>query len=487
MFSTSVIAQISGYDALREFAPIRVSPAWAGFNTDASIGLLHKSINYGEGVFRNRSIVTAALPWVNKETNLVQGGGGLYFLNESPSETVGFKTQEIGGSFAYTIRLKKNHDLAFGLGVAWTSVMLSTEGVTTGSLWHPIYGYVPEAEINEVFGTERNSYTSIYSGLMWSSLDRYNRERHRLGVNIYRMNTPINASPLSDDHFNLGYSVTASVTMWAHPSLSITPDLFYELADSRHFMQGTVWGGYHFFNENPTDPISTGALLAGVSYATNGSFGLGFKFDQKKFEIAMFNYFGTSINEASLPNQSSFEVALRLKKGLGSRKRNKATYYKSTATNTRNKNYQYRSFNKERKAVATDVESIDEVPSQRVSPPKSGSEMKPIKYILQYRFNETRLTRQSQQQLDYTVKLLEDNPDLSIKIIGHSDDLGTDKIKAKVAWERAKQIRDYFWIKGIEKHRIQATSKGDKQPLVDNDTEENKAKNRRVELLIFEK
>ncbi|WP_084812192.1 OmpA family protein [Flammeovirga pacifica] len=482
-------AQVSGYDALREYAPLRISPAWGGFNTDASVGLLHKSINYGEGVHRSRSIVTAVLPWINKETKLVQGGGGLYFLNESPSQSIGFKTQEIGGSFAYTVRLNKNHDLALGLGGSWTSIQLSTDGLTTGSLWHPIYGFIPDAEINEIIHSERNSYLSVYSGLLWSSLDKYNRERHRLGVNIYRMNSPENRSDLSSDYLNLGYSITASITMWAHPSLSITPDMIFEYADNRQFIQGAVWGGYHFYNENPTDPISTGSLAAALSYSNNGSFGLGFKFDQKNYELAMFNYFGTRSNDISMPNQSSFEVAFKLKNVRGKRRRNKETYYKSTAVSDHSQNYKYRTFNEDREAIVTDADDIDQPSSNDFveKEPKSGSVDKPIIYTLQYRLNETRLTRNSQLQLDYTVKLLMDNPDLSIKIIGHSDDLGMPKVKAKIAWERAKQIRDYFWTNGVEKHRVQATSKSDNVPLVDNDTDENRALNRRVELLIFER
>lgn len=474
-------AQVAGYGTLRDFAPLRLSAAYGGFNTDASFSLLHKSVNYGNGIQRDRSIITGALPWVDNETQVLKGGGGLYFLNESPTESLGFETQEIGGSFAYTVRLRKNHDLSLGLGVAWSSIRLSTDGITTGSLWHPIYGLVEGAEINEAVNSERNSYTSIYGSLLWSSLDKYNRERHRFGVNLYRMNKPVNNSDLSNDFMDMGWSAMVNFTIWVNPYFSIMPDLLYDYMDQRHTIQSTVWGGFHFFNENPTDPISTGALKAGLSYSNHGQMGLGFLFDQKNYEIGFYNYFQTKTTSA-FPGQSTFEVAFRLKKGLGKRRRNKSVYYKSTATN---QHENYRSFNSNRgggrdENAGISSSSTDEV----VDEPRK--EMKPIKYILHYRLNETSLTRNSQLQLDYTVKLLKSNEHINIKIVGHSDDLGNPKVKAKVAWERAKQIREYLWKEGIEHHRIQASSKSDNEPMADNDTEEHRAENRRVELFIYE-
>ncbi|NME69089.1 OmpA family protein [Flammeovirga aprica] len=482
LLSQTIFAQTAGYGTLRDYAPLRYSAAYGGLNTDASFSLLHKSVNYGQGVNRNRSIITGALPWIDKETKALKGGGGLYYLNEKPTESLGFETQEIGGSFAYTVRLRKNHDLSMGLGVSWTSIRLNTEGVTTGSLWHPIYGLVDGAEINENLSTERNSYTSIYGSLLWSSLDLYDREKHRFGVNVYRLNQPKNSSDLSNDHLDLGWSAMANFHIWVNPYFTITPDLMYDYMDQRHTIQSTIWAGYHFFNENPTDPISTGGLEAGLSYSNHGQMGLGFKFDQKHYEIAFFNYFQTKATSA-FPEQSTFEVAFRLKKGLAKRKRNRSVYYKSTATNPRD---QYRSFNSNRgggrdENLDTSPASTDEV----IDEPRR--EMKPIKYILQYRLNETTLTRHSQMQLDYTVKLLKSNDHINIRIVGHSDDLGAPKVKAKVAWERAKQIRDYLRKEGIEPHRIQASSKADNEPMVDNDTDEHRAENRRVELFIYEK
>lgn len=77
------------------------------------------------------------------------------------------------------------------------------------------------------------------------------------------------------------------------------------------------------------------------------------------------------------------------------------------------------------------------------------------------------------------------NPDLRIKLTGHTDDVGSDKFNLKLSIQRAEKIREFLAARGVSPDRVTVDGKGESEPLTSNDTEEGKAKNRRVELVIL--
>ena len=81
--------------------------------------------------------------------------------------------------------------------------------------------------------------------------------------------------------------------------------------------------------------------------------------------------------------------------------------------------------------------------------------------------------------------MLKQNPELKIEVIGHTDDVGTEEANYTISEQRAKTVVEYLQDKGIDKSRIKYTAKGMSEPLVPNTNEENRAKNRRVEFIIY--
>ncbi len=79
--------------------------------------------------------------------------------------------------------------------------------------------------------------------------------------------------------------------------------------------------------------------------------------------------------------------------------------------------------------------------------------------------------------------LLEQNKDLKLSIEGHTDNTGSAAHNQSLSEERAETVLKRLITKGISKARLQAKGFGHEKPFVANDTEENKAKNRRVELI----
>jgi outer membrane protein OmpA-like peptidoglycan-associated protein len=87
--------------------------------------------------------------------------------------------------------------------------------------------------------------------------------------------------------------------------------------------------------------------------------------------------------------------------------------------------------------------------------------------------------------LDQKITLLQNYPDFRFYIYGHTCDLGGPEANERLGMERAKNARDYMVSKGIEESRILGIgSKLDTEPLIPNTSEENRAMNRRVEIVI---
>jgi len=75
----------------------------------------------------------------------------------------------------------------------------------------------------------------------------------------------------------------------------------------------------------------------------------------------------------------------------------------------------------------------------------------------------------------------------TIIIEGHTDNVGTADRNKKLSQRRADEVLKYLQSRGVDKKRLKAIGYGLTKPVADNSTEEGRAKNRRVELVIKDK
>ena len=78
-----------------------------------------------------------------------------------------------------------------------------------------------------------------------------------------------------------------------------------------------------------------------------------------------------------------------------------------------------------------------------------------------------------------------DNPDMVLELQGHTCSMGPKVYNQKLGERRAKSVFDYLTAKGISASRLKTVSFGLTKPVAPNTTEEGRAKNRRVELVIL--
>jgi OOP family OmpA-OmpF porin len=89
----------------------------------------------------------------------------------------------------------------------------------------------------------------------------------------------------------------------------------------------------------------------------------------------------------------------------------------------------------------------------------------------------------AKQTLQKDIKILKENPQIRAQVQGYTCDLGDANYNLQLSDRRAKAIKDYLVSQGIAANRLTAKGYGESNPRFPNDSEANRAKNRRVELV----
>lgn len=104
-------------------------------------------------------------------------------------------------------------------------------------------------------------------------------------------------------------------------------------------------------------------------------------------------------------------------------------------------------------------------------------------YGIQFDFDKADIKPGSQPQLQAIAELLNDNPELRLNVIGHTDNQGSQAYNADLSERRAKAVVAALGsVFGIDAGRLTPLGRGFAEPLTSNDTDEGRAQNRRVEL-----
>jgi len=133
--------------------------------------------------------------------------------------------------------------------------------------------------------------------------------------------------------------------------------------------------------------------------------------------------------------------------------------------------------------VNTIIANIGDSMNIALSPIKKGEVF--IVKNLHFATNKTRILKTSEEALNDLFMYLDRNPQVRIKIIGHTDNVGKNEANQKLSDGRANEVMKDLIERGIAAERIEAEGRGETQPIDTNDTEEGRQNNRRVEIEIL--
>ena len=89
--------------------------------------------------------------------------------------------------------------------------------------------------------------------------------------------------------------------------------------------------------------------------------------------------------------------------------------------------------------------------------------------------------------LDQFASGLQSQSATEVRIIGHTDSVGSDEFNERLSVQRAQSVRDYLSARGVNPRQIAVAGRGEREPVADNATETGRARNRRVEIFLGER
>ena len=89
--------------------------------------------------------------------------------------------------------------------------------------------------------------------------------------------------------------------------------------------------------------------------------------------------------------------------------------------------------------------------------------------------------------LDQFAQGLNQQPAMEVRIVGHTDNTGSDAINNPLSVNRAQSARDHLVSRGVASARISIDGRGSREPIADNGTEAGRARNRRIDIFLAER
>jgi outer membrane protein OmpA-like peptidoglycan-associated protein len=103
---------------------------------------------------------------------------------------------------------------------------------------------------------------------------------------------------------------------------------------------------------------------------------------------------------------------------------------------------------------------------------------------IHFEFDQANLTEDSREILEIAYQALIDRPDVLVEISGHTDNIGSDEYNQDLSLRRAQAVKNWLEQRGVLSDRMRTVGKGEMEPIDDNDTEEGRTENRRIEFYV---
>ncbi|TND06565.1 MAG: ompA [Bacteroidetes bacterium] len=128
------------------------------------------------------------------------------------------------------------------------------------------------------------------------------------------------------------------------------------------------------------------------------------------------------------------------------------------------------------------VNKVAEVYTDPVNDPAANSM---VFNTIYFEFEKSELNEESRVELNRAAEYMKNNPALRFEVLGYTDNKGSESFNQELSQKRSAAAVQYLISKGISAERLRAVPKGKSDPVNGNDNEENRRKNRRVEIRVL--
>lgn len=481
------------------FTPQRINPALVAASNDAQLAFIYRNQATGAGFRLNSNSLNAMYP-IQSRQGTRWSGVGLSLLDDRSGQAGMFVTQEAGVSYAVNIFLKPDQSLSLGTRVLYRGQRVDLGGLYTGSQYIPDRGFDEALSPGENFGELRSDYVTFSLGLHWQKEDKDGTVAGYWDVSFFDLNRPEEQFATAQ-HLNPTLVAGGGIRVYQGKDISIFPQVLYTRSAANNvFNAGAI---FRYDLPAPGQSLQHVDLL--TSYIVGRSGVVGLQYHRARLGIGVSYDF--PLFYRNVANTGAVEVGLVLKKEVirnkKARARDKQTKKGKGDVSKAPKKLSAVGVKKplpvRRDSVVNAGNGSAPSMSERLKQKQDSIAAQGMAGMIQhdplvlekatlrfnFEFNSSTPGNDAREYFDELANALKDNPDLKLKLVGHTDNVGSDRFNLRLSIDRAKAIRDYIVERGVDASRVTVEGKGMREPLNGNATPEEQALNRRVEMTIL--
>jgi type IX secretion system PorP/SprF family membrane protein len=459
--------------------PLFTNPALLAIDNDLKIGLNFRGRTSKFNQSYSVPVFSAVSPLINHEKLKRWGGIGFSFISEISNNSASIKTTGANLAFAYNIQINKKQFLSTSLGAGYFRRGLNFQNLSTGSQYVANLGFDPNLPTNESFINDTKGYLDLSTGIIWNHIGESGNQKAYFGFSAFHINQPNISMNGIDDELPIRYGIQAGIQVFDNQKISLFPDaaMDYQAGLFRYNVGLQVKVP---FKENFQGYFRNAEICFTPRYLSQNIISLGIELRKPDY-IILFAYDFSVANKIVNPNfANAYEIGITYKKDLFKNKGAKEKIIPDEDYLVGNE----RKFKKDPEVIIIKENSTDNDSIKKFEK-EFGLKLTDPERRITFNYKSDKIDTEAQKILDEITVLMKSSEDYKLHIEGHTDDIGDAKNNTDRSLRRAVGIKKYFVKQGILPGRIIVSGMGESKPIATNDTEEGRAKNRRVEFMLY--
>ncbi len=462
--------------------PLMTNPATLGQSNQMQ-GLLHYRYQpTGSGEAIQSSLIDFSYPILLKNAKHRIGLGA-----SLGQDKVTDFFQSTGGNIgaAYHFRIKGNEGanktyLQVGFQTGFYQKSLNPNGLSTTSQY--VNGVFDASQSNGENYTRQNFMIwNAGAGAQLSQENSFGEVVNYVGFSTQNINRPNVALSGIEAKFPTFWQLTAGVKIYENESFRLSGTTRYQHQATNNLVNIGVLGKMRL---DKNDPLNH-SLQAGLWYNTNKAISVGLEYQKGVFFVAGATDIAISESTTVWQNNATGQLHIGIRKNI-KRKEKPKDEIKEEPKEEKKEEPKEEEKKEEPKVEEKKEEPKVEEKKEEKDPPLTKKEEEILEKASHVLFETSKsiIRPESFSILNELVELLNKYPNSVIHLVGHTDSDGADDKNLKLSQERSASVKAYLAQKGINADRITTDGKGESEPVTANDTPQNKAKNRRVDMKL---
>ncbi|MDH5366897.1 MAG: PorP/SprF family type IX secretion system membrane protein [Cyclobacteriaceae bacterium] len=509
LFFGSLKAQYYQYSQYN-YASQRVNPSSISLDDKATANFIYRSQNVTSDLKLKSFLFSVKYPIIAKNGGKRWSSIGLTVGQDKTGQGGILIANELGLTYAINPSIGKNQSLSIGAKANYQMRKIDVSNLHTGNQYVPGIGFT-NGGIDENLNSFNTNFLSYSGGVYWQKTTRRSEKSAHLGISLFDLNKPNESFFGSNSNLPSTWVIAGGIKVYEQQQILVYPEVLYTYSSLTNTLSiGTIIQ-YSLKGTNVNFPADR--INFHTKYLLNEGVMLGIQFYGNGYSYGV--SYDVPIN-SRVAHGGAFEIAAELSTLVESRFKQKRNKRRKISRNKRRRT----SKNKKSKHKSTNIKKKEQVPVKKILANNDEEKefiventvkkdtttlnesstdgiaiigdikheplpLEESKLVYNFGFDSSTLDKEMENYIQGIIAILHNDKYIKIKIVGHTDNIGTEQYNVGLSNKRANIIRDQLITNNISKDRIICEGKGEKQPLNDNSTPHKRLQNRRVEIFFY--